>query len=81
MDRVINLFVTVLYFTSTLSYILTFVCFGCCLQSTFLDTYSQKNSYDNSESEENSNKYRRRTLRQQDSGTGQSGNSDVSNEV
>ena len=75
-NHTFNLSVTILYFSSSLTYIVTFLCFSCCLNFKFLNNYS-KEGY--SESDDNSVNLKRRTIRGTDRCTSE--NSDLSHSM
>ena len=75
-NHAFNLSVTISYFSSSLTYVVTFVCFSSCSNWNFLDTYS-KEGY--SESDENSFNLKRRIIRNVDRST--SDNSDISHSM
>lgn len=75
-STMVNLIVTTVYFSSSLSYLLTFVCFSCCLNLAFLDLDLNE---DCTESDDNSNNVRRKNIRGLDTCT--SDNSEMSNSM
>ena len=78
-DHSINIIATLLYFTSNLTYPVTFLCFRCCFQTAFLDLFSQNDCFE--ASDDDSNNLKRHGFRKRNSPAGLTLNTDISSGI